>query len=316
MQHDANDTRLIIRDFTDSLHGIYANWANRWQYLEYNTNVSINFPENPIFVTFQSLNPLPKWNKNVLNFHQAKYTKWLRKHKECSNFMKNKQIAPKGQTFISQTSLTKLRTRSLNFLEVNFKNNYVGFLRFRRNITKKFVLVDQVTITSNPIHHAFTFPWSNSQNIGLQFLPNGLSLRFSWKAALFSEKRCTFHSVALSMKSTWKAILCTQLTPFKTIWHHFITVYPNDSFQDHLTSFITVYPMTPFKTIWPYFFIVYPIDSFQDHLIWFYHCVPYWLPSRPFDLILSLCTLLIPFKTIWPDFIIVYPIDSFQDHLK
>ena len=76
---------------------------------------------------------------------------------------------------------------------------------------------------------------------------------------------------------------------------------------------------------------MYPIDSFQDHLTWFYHCVPNWLLSRPFDQfyhcvpnwllsrpfdpILSLCTLLTPFKTIWPNFIIVYPIDSFQDHL-
>ena len=40
-----------------------------------------------------------------------------------------------------------------------------------------------------------------------------------------------------------------------------------------------------------------------------------WLLSRPFDLILSLCTQLHPFKTIWPDFCIVYSIDSFQDHL-
>ena len=56
---------------------------------------------------------------------------------------------------------------------------------------------------------------------------------------------------------------------------------------------------TPFKTIWPDFYIVYTIDSFQDHLTWFYHCVPTWLLSRPYNLILS----------------IVYPIDSFQDHL-
>ena len=47
----------------------------------------------------------------------------------------------------------------------------------------------------------------------------------------------------------------------------------------------------------------------------FYHYVPHWLLSRPFDLIFSLCTPLTPFKTIWPDFIILYTIDSFQDHL-
>ena len=58
-----------------------------------------------------------------------------------------------------------------------------------------------------------------------------------------------------------------------------------------------------------------PIDFFQDHLTYFYHCVTNWLLSRPFDLILSLCTILTPFKTIWPNFIIVYHIDSFQDPL-
>ena len=58
-----------------------------------------------------------------------------------------------------------------------------------------------------------------------------------------------------------------------------------------------------------------PIDSFQDHLTSFYHSVPKWLLSRPFDIILSLCTQSSPFKTIWPDFCIVYPTDSFHDHL-
>ena len=71
--------------------------------------------------------------------------------------------------------------------------------------------------------------------------------------------------------------------------------------------------LTPFNTIWPDFYIVYllfinvyPINSFQDHMTWFLHCVPKWLLSRPFDLILSMCTQLTPFKTIWPDFYIVY----------
>ena len=113
-------------------------------------------------------------------------------------------------------------------------------------------------------------------------------------------------------------VLCTQLTPFKTIW-------PNLSICTQLT---------PFKTIWPDFYIVYPIypiDSFQEHMIWFLHCVPNWLLSRPSDLILSLCsqltalntilldfvlcTQLTPFKAIWPNFIIVYPIDPIQDHM-
>ena len=111
-------------------------------------------------------------------------------------------------------------------------------------------------------------------------------------------------------------VLCTQLTPFKTIWPDFIFVYPIDSFQDHLTQFYHYIPnwllsrpfdliyvlstqLIPFKTIWLNFIIVYPIDSFKT--IWpeFYHCVPNWLLSRPFDL----------------NFIIVYLIDSFQDHL-
>ena len=77
--------------------------------------------------------------------------------------------------------------------------------------------------------------------------------------------------------------LCTQLTPFKTIW----------------LILVLCTQMTAFKTIWPDFHIVYPIYSFKHHLTWFLHCVPNLLLSRPFD----------------HDFIIVYPIDSFQDHL-
>ena len=82
---------------------------------------------------------------------------------------------------------------------------------------------------------------------------------------------------------------------------------------------------TPLKTIWPDFYILYQIDSFQDHITWFLYCMTWfldcvhnWLISRPFDLILSMCTQLTPFKTIWMEFYIVYPIypnDSFQDHL-
>ena len=78
---------------------------------------------------------------------------------------------------------------------------------------------------------------------------------------------------------------CTKLTPFKTIWPDFYTVYP-----------------------------IYPIDSFQDHFTWFLHSVPNWLLSRPHDLIISLCTLIIPFKTIWSNFVIVHPIDCSQYH--
>ena len=67
--------------------------------------------------------------------------------------------------------------------------------------------------------------------------------------------------------------LCTQLTPFKTIWPNFVIVDTIDSFQDHMTWCLYCVPksliskhMTPFKIIWPDFCIVYPVDSFQDHL--------------------------------------------------
>ena len=89
--------------------------------------------------------------------------------------------------------------------------------------------------------------------------------------------------------------------------------------------------MTPFNTIWPNFIIVYPINSSHHHMIWFLHCVPNWLLSSPFNLILSyvpnwllsrpfdpilpLCTPMTPFNTIWTNFIIVYPINFIQDHI-
>ena len=85
-------------------------------------------------------------------------------------------------------------------------------------------------------------------------------------------------------------------------------MYPIDTFQDHMTWFLHCVLA---------FINVYPIDSFQHHMTWFLHCVHKWLLSRPFDLILSMCTQLTPFKTIWMEFYIVYPIypiDSFQDH--
>ena len=113
--------------------------------------------------------------------------------------------------------------------------------------------------------------------------------------------------------------LCTELTPFKTIWSDIIIVYTIDSFQDHLTQFYYCGPnwllsrpfdiilslctkltpfktiwlifafctqLTPFKSLWPDFCIVYQTASFQHHLTKYYHCVPNWLLSRPFDLIL------------------------------
>ena len=68
--------------------------------------------------------------------------------------------------------------------------------------------------------------------------------------------------------------------------------------------FVLCTQLTPFKTIWTNFIIVSPIDSFQDHMTWFLYCVPNWLLSRPFELILSLCIQLTPLKTIWPESIV------------
>ena len=128
--------------------------------------------------------------------------------------------------------------------------------------------------------------------------------------------------------------MCTQLTPFNTIWMEFYIVYPLypiDSFQDHLTRFLHCIPnwllsrpydlifvlctqLTPFKTIWPnfinvlctYFYQCVTNWLFQHHMTWFLHCLHKWLLSRPVDLILSICTQLTPFKTKWHDFYIVY----------
>ena len=100
-------------------------------------------------------------------------------------------------------------------------------------------------------------------------------------------------------------MLCTQLTPFKTLQPNFIIVYPIDSFQDHWPNsrpyeliFALCTQLTPFKTIWPNFFIMYPTDSFQDHMTWFLYCVPNWFLSRQFDLILSLCTQLVGMRIL------------------
>ena len=71
--------------------------------------------------------------------------------------------------------------------------------------------------------------------------------------------------------------LCTQMTPFKTIWPNFTIVYPIDSFQDPVLLWCTL--LTPFKTIC-HFITVYWTDSFQHHLTWFYHCVPRLTPFK------------------------------------
>ena len=120
-----------------------------------------------------------------------------------------------------------------------------------------------------------------------------------WKGAVF--ENCGFQKGAVFEKCGFQKGAVFEKRGF---WKG--TVFKRCSFCGFKT--------TPFKTIWPYF-IEYPTDSPQDHMNWFLYCVPIWLLSTPFDLILSLCTQLSPFMNIWPDFIIVYPIDSFQDHL-
>ena len=112
-------------------------------------------------------------------------------------------------------------------------------------------------------------------------------------------------------------------------WVHNDKVRSNGLEMSQLcTQWVLCTQLTPFKKIWPNLIIMYPIDSFQDHITWFLHCVlnssNWLLLSRPYDLILSLCThltalnsilidfvlctQLTPFKTIWPNFINVYPI--------
>ena len=132
--------------------------------------------------------------------------------------------------------------------------------------------------------------------------------RFWWKlqfSGRFKFRNCKNH---ISNSTFNRITLNTEI-------HRFLS-----EMKDHLPKkvtpiFVLCTQLTPFKTIWSNFIIVYPIESFQDHLTWFLYCVPKLVLSRSFDLILSLCTQLTPFKTIWPDFCIVYPFDFFQDHL-
>ena len=163
-------------------------------------------------------------------------------------------------------------------------------------------------------HCAFHEKWHFSVKSVALFI----ALHFPWKAP---EKLYCVPNWLLSRPFDIILSLCTQMTPFKTIWHHFITVYPIDSFQDHLTLFYHSVPnwlsrpfdlilslcpiLTPFKTIWPNFIIVYPIESFQNYFTKFDHCVPNWLLWKLFHQVWSLCNQLTSFKTIWPYFIIV-----------
>ena len=49
------------------------------------------------------------------------------------------------------------------------------------------------------------------------------------------------HMVLKAVNWAHNDLWWTQFIPFKTIWHHFITLYQNDSFQDHLTWFLYIY---------------------------------------------------------------------------
>ena len=57
--------------------------------------------------------------------------------------------------------------------------------------------------------------------------------------------------------------------------------------------------------IWPNFVSVPNRLLSTEYCLVFLYCVSNWFLSRPFDLILSMCTQLTPFKTIWPNFIYV-----------
>ena len=77
--------------------------------------------------------------------------------------------------------------------------------------------------------------------------------------------------------------MCIQLTPFKTISPDFILcIYFYQCVSNWLLSRPYDLILTPFKTIWPNFITVYQIDSFQDHLTWYLYCIPNWLLSRLF----------------------------------
>ena len=51
----------------------------------------------------------------------------------------------------------------------------------------------------------------------------------------------------------------------------------------------------------PYWLPSRPYDLIFTLCTCFYQCVPNWLFSTPYDLIFALCTQLTPFKTIWPN---------------
>ena len=208
---------------------------------------------------------------------------------------------------------------------VDFSQKYADFDRFKVRMCKnhkKHISHSTVKITTSK-QGFHQYPWISwflyYVHNWLLSRPYDLILSLCTQLTPFKTIWPDFYCVPkllLSRPYDLTLSLCTQLTPFKTIWPNFIIVYPIDSFQDHMTFFLHCVPKLllsrPYDLI---FCIVYTIDSFQDHMTSFLYCVPKLLLSRPYDLILSLCTQLTPFKTIWPDFCIVYTIDSFQDHM-
>ena len=135
-----------------------------------------------------------------------------------------------------------------------------------------------------------------------------IELHFSLKSTvLFIEKHCTFHGVALFTEKHcafhetvlftekhyvfhWKATKTADSTQIS----HYDLVFDRVQREGQLdTSYILVVFGGACMCIW----------CMNAHMC--FHCVLNWLLSRPFDLILSLCTQLTPFNTIWPNFIIV-----------
>ena len=123
----------------------------------------------------------------------------------------------------------------------------------------------------------------------------GSKARFSSKTGMFLAKKLQIFS-----QKTWFLVKYCEFSRV-CVTFEFKTrlVFQNFSFGPKTMVFVVLCTQfTPFKTIWPNFIIVYTNDSFKNHLTQYYHCVPYWLLSRSFNPVLSLCTLLTPFKTI------------------
>ena len=113
-------------------------------------------------------------------------------------------------------------------------------------------------------------------------------------------------------------------------WPNFTIGYQIDSFQDHFTYLVCctnwlisdqddlILPLdtklTHFKTISPTYSMLYQLAHFKTKMTYFYHWIPDWLISRPFDLLIACCTIWLISRPRWPNFTIGYQIASFQDH--